>query len=80
MVSRRDMVVSIRLQAPDRVFLLELEIIDEALQKLSLERHLLKSREKARLALLRQRFLVSCSHVRVVSDVGNANASLWISV
>ena len=80
MVRRRYVVVSIRLQAPDRVLLLKLEVIDEALQKLPLEGHLLKAREEAGLALLRQCFFVSCSHVWVVSNVGNANASLRIGV
>ena len=52
------MVVPISFEASDRVFLLELEVVDQALQELSSIGHLLKSWEKARLALLRKSFLL----------------------
>ena len=51
-VRRCNVVVPISFEASDRVFLLELEVVYQALEELSGIGHLLKSWEKARLALL----------------------------
>ena len=63
------MVVTISLKASNAVLFLKLEIIDEPLKELSLERHLLKSWEKTRLSWFRHSFLVSSTHVGVVPDI-----------
>ena len=57
-VSRCDMVVPISFETSDRVFLLELEVVDQALKELPSIWHLLKSWEKAWLALLRKSLLL----------------------
>ena len=74
------MVVAISFEASDRVLLLELEVIDQALEELPSIGHFLKSWEKARLALLRKSVLLGCAHVGVSSDVGNTDSSLGVRV
>jgi len=75
-----DVVVSVGLQAPDRVFFFELEIIDESLQELLGVGHLLETREKTGLTRLRGCFFDGISHVNMVSDLRNANTRLGVCV
>ena len=63
------MVVSVRLQASDRVLFLKLEVVDESLKQIAGVRHLLQAREEARLTRLRIRVFLGCSHVRMVSNL-----------
>ena len=79
-VRRCDMVVSISFETSDRVLLLELEVVDQALEELPSIGHFLKSWEKAWLALLRESVLLGCAHVGVSSDIGDTDSSLGVRV
>lgn len=80
MIRRCDVVVSIRFQASDAVLLLELEVIYESCEEVSLEGHFLQSWEKTRLSHLRHGFLVRCTHVGVATDVLDSNTRLGVRV
>ena len=63
------MVVTVSLEASNRVLLLKLEVIDESLKQFACVGHLLEAREKARLASLGQGVFLGSSHVRMVPDL-----------
>ena len=65
-VCRCDVVVTVSLEASDRVFLLELEVIDEPLKQLTRVGHLLEAWEQAWLSSLGQGVFLGTSHVRMV--------------
>ena len=53
MIGSRDVIVSVSFKASDRILLFELKVAYEATQEIFGVRHLLESREKAWLLLLR---------------------------
>jgi hypothetical protein len=62
------MVVTIGFNASDRVVLFELEVHNQSLQQVPLERHLLKPREKAWLSLFLGCLFLSISHEGMILD------------
>ena len=68
MVSGRDVVVPVGLQAADRVLLFKLEVIYQSLQQVTRPWHLLEAWEETWLPGLGEGFLLGTSHVRVVPD------------
>lgn len=74
------MVVTVSFEASNRVLLLKLEVIDESLQQFACVGHLLEAWEKPRLASLGQGVLLGSSHVRMVPNLRDPDASLWVRV
>ena len=68
-ISRCYVIVTVSLEASNRVLLLKLEVIDESLKQFACVGHLLEAREKARLASLGQGVFLGSSHVRMVPDL-----------
>lgn len=80
MVGRCDVVVPVCFKAPNRVLAFKAIVVKEPLQQIFRVRHRLKPWEKARLSGLGGHFLVCIPHVRMISNLANSDASLWISV
>ena len=80
MICRCDVIVTVSLEASNRVLLLKLEVVDESLQQFACVWHLLEAGEQARLASLGQSIFLSTSHVGMVPNLRNPDASLGVRV
>jgi hypothetical protein len=73
-------VVSVCLQAPNRIVFFKAVVFNQPFEKILAEGHFLKSREKTRLTLATLVFFDSISHVRVTSNIRYTVASLGVCV
>ena len=80
MIGGGNMVVSIRLQAPDGILLFIIEVVNETLQEFLSVGHFLKSREETWLSGFRLSLRLGRPHVGVVPNIIDAEPSLGISV
>ena len=79
-IGRCYVVVTVSLEASNRVLLLKLEVIDESLEQFACVGHLLEAREKARLTSLGQGVLLGSSHVRMVPNLRDPDTGLGVRV
>lgn len=79
-VSRRDVVVSVRFETAHRVLTLKTIVVNQPLQQVFGVRHGLQTWKEARLMRFSRKFLVRLPHVWVISDLRNSYASFGVRV